>query len=74
MKTEFKKVVQEKEFDTVKTFRAIKDKISLEMADMNFEQIKEYLKTNSAKLYNNGTAQNINNTNMTRGETNLFNP
>ena len=51
MKTETKKPVEEKEFDTVQTFRAIKEKISLEMADMNFEQIKEYLKTNSAKLY-----------------------
>ena len=51
MKTETKKQVEEKEFDTVKTFRAIKEKISLEMADMNFEQIKEYLKTNSAKLH-----------------------
>ena len=51
MKTETKKTTQEKEFDTVKTFRAIKDKISLEIANMNFEQIKEYLKTNSAKLY-----------------------
>ena len=51
MKTEAKKIKQEKEFDTVKTFRAIKDKISLRMSDMNFEQIKEYLKTNSAKLY-----------------------
>ena len=51
MKTEIKKPIQEKEFDTVKTFRAIKDKISLEMADMNFEQIKAYLKKNSAKLY-----------------------
>ena len=51
MKTETKKQVQEKEFDTVKTFRAIKEKISLEMANMNFDQIKEYLKTNSAKLY-----------------------
>ena len=51
MKTETKKPVQEKEFDTIKTFRAIKDKISLEMINMNFEQIKEYLKTNSAKLY-----------------------
>ena len=51
MKTENKKNVQEKEFDTVKTFRAIKDKISSEMANMNFEQIKEYLRTNSAKLY-----------------------
>ena len=51
MKTNTKKPVQEKEFDTVKTFRVIKDKISLEMKNMNFEQIKEYLKTNSAKLY-----------------------
>jgi len=51
MKTEIKKTVKEKEFDTVKTFRAIKDKISLKMANMNFEQIKKYLKKNSAKLY-----------------------
>ncbi|MEO6637237.1 MAG: hypothetical protein ABIN25_03105 [Ginsengibacter sp.] len=51
MKTETKKPAQEKEFDTVKSFRAIKDKISLEMANMSFEQIKEYLKINSAKLY-----------------------
>ncbi len=51
MKTKTKKPQQEKEFDTVKTFRAIKDKISLEMANMNFEQIKEYLKKNSQKLY-----------------------
>ncbi len=51
MKTENKKRVHEKEFDTVKTFRVIKEKISLEMANMTFEQIKEYLKKNSAKLY-----------------------
>ena len=48
MKTKNKS--KEKEFDTVKSFRAIKEKISLEMANMNFEQIKEYLKTNSQKL------------------------
>jgi len=48
MKTKNK--VKEKEFDTVKTFRAIKEKVSLEMANMNFEQIKEYLKENSKKL------------------------
>jgi hypothetical protein len=52
MKTEIKKPIAEKEFDTVKTFRTIKDKISLEIANMNFEQIKEYLKINSAKFYN----------------------
>ncbi|MEO6229485.1 MAG: hypothetical protein ABJB11_18335 [Ferruginibacter sp.] len=51
VKIKTKKIIQGKEFDTVKTFRAIKDKISLEMANMNFEQIKEYLRTNSAKLY-----------------------
>jgi hypothetical protein len=51
MKNKAKKPVKEKDFDTVKTFRVIKEKISLEMANMNFEQIKEYLKTNSAKLY-----------------------
>jgi hypothetical protein len=50
MKTETKKPNQEKEFDTVKTFRAIKEKISLEIAGMNFDQIQEYLKTNSAKF------------------------
>lgn len=42
----------EKEFDTVKTFRAIKEKMSLEMAGMTFEQIKDYLKTKSQKLQN----------------------
>jgi len=45
-----KNIEREKEFDTVKTFRAIKEKLALEMADMNFEQIKEYLKVNSQKL------------------------
>jgi len=33
----------EKEFDTVKTFRAIKEKISKDIYKMNLEQIKEYL-------------------------------
>jgi hypothetical protein len=51
MKTKIKKQSEPKDFDTVKTFRAIKEKISKEMSTMNFEQIKEYLKTNSAKLY-----------------------
>ena len=51
MKTETKIPIKEQVFDSVKTFRVIKEKISLEMANMNFEQIKEYLKTNSAKLY-----------------------
>ncbi len=51
MKTEIKKQKNEKDFDTIKTFRTIKDKISLEISNMNFEQIKDYLKVNSAKLY-----------------------
>ncbi len=42
-----------KDFDTVKTFREIKDKIS----SMSFEQIKEYLKAKSQKLQ----AENIQN-------------
>ncbi len=42
--------VVEKEFDTVKTFRAIKEKMSLEMAKMNFDEIKEYLKKRSQQL------------------------
>ena len=40
----------EKDFDTVKTFRAIKEKLSLEMTKMNFEEIKQYLKKRSQKL------------------------
>ena len=44
MKTTEKKV---KEFDTVKTFRKIKDKISKEIQGMTFEQLQAYLdKTN----------------------------
>ena len=49
MKTKTK--VTDKEFDTVKTFRDIKEKISLEMANMNFDQIKEYLKKRSQLLH-----------------------
>lgn len=41
---------QKKEFDTIKTFRKIKDKISKDLQEMNFEQIKEYLKKESSKL------------------------
>ena len=43
-------LAKEKEFDAVKTFRAIKEKISLEMADMDFEQIKQYLKNSSEQF------------------------
>lgn len=37
-------------FDTVKTFREIKEKISKELSGMTFEEIKEYLKSNSLKF------------------------
>ena len=40
----------EKEFDTVKTFRDIKEKMSLEMSKMNFDEIKEYLKKRSTQF------------------------
>ncbi len=50
MKTEAKKQLKEKEFDTVKTFRAIKEKISKDIADMNFEQIKKYLQNKKVRL------------------------
>ena len=48
MKTKNEK--QEMEFDTVKRFREIKEKISKELAGMTFEQIKAYLKSNSLKF------------------------
>ena len=40
MKTKSKKA--EKTFDAVKSMREIRDKISLEIAEMNFEQLKTY--------------------------------
>lgn len=42
MKTKTKKPA--KTFDAVESMREIRDKISLEIADMNFEQLKEYFK------------------------------
>jgi hypothetical protein len=42
MKTKEKKTA--KTFDAVKSMREIRDKISLEIADMNFEQLKVYFK------------------------------
>ncbi|GGE36156.1 hypothetical protein [Psychroflexus planctonicus] len=41
---------QTKEFDTVKTFRKIKDQISKDLKDLSFDEIKEYLKKESSKL------------------------
>ena len=48
MKTKEKKT--EKNFDTVKTFREIKDMISKDLLGKSTEQILEYLKQNSLKL------------------------
>jgi hypothetical protein len=50
MKTETKKEIKEKEFDTVKTFRAIKEKISKDIVDMDFEQITAYLQNKKVRL------------------------
>ena len=44
---------KEKSFDTVKTFRKIKEKIARDLSGMSFEQIKVYLKENSLKLQQN---------------------
>jgi hypothetical protein len=41
---------KEKEFDTVKFFRAVKKKIALETKDMSFAEFKEYLKRRKIKL------------------------
>lgn len=39
------------EFDTVKTFREIKEKMSSEMSKMSFDEIKAYLKQRSKQLH-----------------------
>jgi beta-lactam-binding protein with PASTA domain len=49
MKTTDKKT---KDFDTVKTFRAIKDKISKDIKGMNFEELTAYLNKNKLKAQN----------------------
>lgn len=48
MKT--KKEIKEKEFDAVKIFRDIKEKISNDLTGKSFDEIKEYLRVNSLKL------------------------
>ncbi len=47
MKTKISKT--KKTFDAVKHIREIKDKISEEIADMDFEQLKAYFKADSKK-------------------------
>ncbi|MDR0832843.1 MAG: hypothetical protein LBN93_01435 [Candidatus Symbiothrix sp.] len=44
---------KEKEFDTVKTFREIKEKISMDLIGKSAQQIKDYLRANSLKLQAN---------------------
>ena len=43
----------EKDFDTVKTFREIKEKISNEIKGMNFEQFEAYLKRRKLEAQKN---------------------
>ena len=43
------KQIKEKEFDTVKTFRAIKDKIAKDIYGMTLAQIQEYLEQQKIK-------------------------
>ena len=43
------KTKPEKEFDTVKVFREIKDKISKEIKGMSFEELNAYLEKNKLK-------------------------
>lgn len=45
------KVKTEKEFDTVKTFREIKDKISNEIKGMSFEEFSLYLESRKQNTY-----------------------
>ncbi len=47
MKTKDKKI---KGFDTVKTFREIKDNISADINGMNYEQLSAYLNKNRLKV------------------------
>jgi hypothetical protein len=47
------KVKIEKTFDTVKVFRAIKEKIANETEKMNYEQFKAYLKKNQISQVTN---------------------
>jgi hypothetical protein len=48
MKTKNREI--EKEFDTVTTFRKIKESISKDLSGKSTEQILEYLRINSLKL------------------------
>ncbi len=41
--------IKEKEFDTVKFFRAVKEKISKETQGMTFTEFKEYIRKRKLK-------------------------
>jgi len=41
---------KEKEFDTVKFFREVKEKIAKETQGMTFEELKEYINRRKLKL------------------------
>lgn len=45
-----KTIKKEKEFDTVKFFREVKEKIAKETKGMTFEEFKEYLNKRTIKL------------------------
>ena len=45
-----KNKISEKEFDTIKTFKVIKEKISNDLVEKTASQIMEYLKINSLKF------------------------
>ena len=47
-----KKEKKEKDFDTVKFFRAVKEKIAEETEGMNFAEFKKYLKKRKLRLMN----------------------
>jgi len=40
---------KEKNFDTVKFFRQVKEKIAIETKDMTFEEFKQYMETRRLK-------------------------
>ena len=44
-----KNKIAEKEFDSVKTFREIKEKISIDLVDKTTEQILDFIRKNSFK-------------------------
>lgn len=50
MKT--KQQIKEKEFDTVKTFREIKEKISKDISKMTLPEIQAYLRQQKVKSRN----------------------